>query len=103
MAKLPFYSQVFTFRPTGLHRQARRRGTVLHVVAGSLILLCGCAALAVDYGILISDKNHLQRVCDAAALGGATKLTDTTAATNTARLVAGQNKFVDDNINDLSI
>lgn len=103
MAKFPFYNQVFTSRPAGLQRQTRRRGTVLHVVAGALILLCGCAALVVDYGILIADKNHLQRVCDAAALGGATKLTDTVAATTTAQLVAGQNQFVDDNINDLSI
>lgn len=65
-----------------------RRGTILHVVAFSLILIGGCAALAVDYSILIADKNQLQRAVDAAALGGATELPATTPARNKAELVA---------------
>lgn len=84
-------------------RHARRKGSVLYFVSGALVTLLGCMALAVDYGVLIADKNYLQRVCDASALGGATALPGTTLATSTARLVAAQNRFVDDAGNDLFI
>jgi hypothetical protein len=43
-------------------------------MAVSMVFLLGCAALAVDYGLLVADANRLQRSCDAAALGGAMKL-----------------------------
>jgi hypothetical protein len=82
--------------------RARRRGSVIHVVAGSLILLLGCASLAVDYGILVSDKNQLQRVCDAAALAGALKLPDTSKATTQAEIVAEHNRFKADSSNTIS-
>ncbi|HEY0076423.1 MAG TPA: Tad domain-containing protein [Abditibacteriaceae bacterium] len=102
MTKLPLYSSIFPSRPAQLQRHTPRRGTVMHVVAGSMVMLCGCAALAVDYGILISDKNQLQRACDAAALGGATHLPNTTDAQNKAALVAGLNRVPDDDTNDLT-
>jgi Flp pilus assembly protein TadG len=44
------------------------------MVALSLTGLLGFGALAVDYGMLVSDKNRLQRACDAAALAGASQL-----------------------------
>ena len=102
MTNSVFHSHAFKSRPLGLQRRGRRRGTIIHVIAGSIVLLCGCAALAVDYGILISDKNQLQRACDAAALGGATELPNTTAAQNKAELVARLNRVPDDNTNDLT-
>lgn len=82
--------------------RSARRGTILHVVAFSLILLGGCAALAVDYSILMADKNQLQRAVDAAALGGATELPNTTTARSKAELVARLNRVVDDGLNDLT-
>ncbi len=86
-----------------LKRRARRRGTVMYFVAGGLVMLMGAAALAVDYGVLVNDKNYLQRVCDAAALAGATKLPETDGATNFARMTATQNRFTDDANNDMAI
>lgn len=84
-------------------RHARRKGSVLYFVSGAVVTLLGCMALAIDYGVLIADKNYLQRVTDASALGGATVLPDTAQATGTATLVAAQNRFVDDAGNDLVI
>ncbi len=84
------------------HGRTRRRGTILHVVAFSLILLGGCAALAVDYSVLMADKNQLQRAVDAAALGGATDLPNTINARNKAELVARLNRVSDDAANDLT-
>ena len=52
----------------------RRGGSVIVMVALSMGVIFGCAAIAVDYGVLVSDANQLQRACDAAALGGAQKL-----------------------------
>lgn len=46
----------------------RRGGAVTILVAGSMVVLCGMSALAVDYGLMVSTKNQLQRSCDAAAL-----------------------------------
>jgi Flp pilus assembly protein TadG len=80
-------------------RRNRRRGTILYFISGGLVMLLGAGALAVDYGVLINDKNHLQRVCDAAALAGATKLPDANAALSTARLVTAQNNFIENAAN----
>jgi hypothetical protein len=66
------------------------------------VLLLGCTALGVDYSILISDKNQLQRACDAAALAGASKLPDPTAAQTVAGRVAALNRVPDDDNNDVS-
>jgi Flp pilus assembly protein TadG len=52
-------------------RQSRRRGSVTLLVAGGVVMMCGFAALAVDYGRSVAMKNQLQRACDAAALAGA--------------------------------
>lgn len=83
-------------------RRSRRRGTVIHFLVFSFIVICGCAALAVDYGVLISDKNQLQRAVDAAALGGATELPNTSAAQSKAALLARLNRVPDDATNDLT-
>ena len=53
---------------------SRRRGSVLVIVAASLLALMGFCAISVDYGISVTEKNRLQRTCDAAALAGASQL-----------------------------
>ena len=52
----------------------RRGGGVVVIVTLSLTVLMGVCALVVDYGLLVNDKNRLQRGCDAAALAGASQL-----------------------------
>ena len=52
-------------------RLNRRRGSVMVLMSLLLLVLLGCAGLAVDYGVLLSDKNRLQRAADAGALAGA--------------------------------
>lgn len=79
---------------------SKRRGSVLPLVALSITVLLGAAALSVDYAVLLSDKNQLQRACDASALAGAAYLkrsSDEAANTNNARqqamLVASLNNL----------
>lgn len=60
-------------RPTN----RRRGGSVVVIAALSLVALTGMSALAVDYGMMVSDANRLQRACDASALAGATYLKST--------------------------
>ncbi len=55
-------------------RAARRQGHLLLITAASSVFLMACAALAVDYGLLVADANRMQRACDAAALAGAARL-----------------------------
>lgn len=52
----------------------KRRGSVTIIMAGGTTFLMACAAMAVDYGLLVADANRLQRACDAAALAGAAQL-----------------------------
>lgn len=55
-------------------KERRRSGSIVVVVAMSLVMLMGCAAISVDYGVLVTDANNLQRACDAAATAGANEL-----------------------------
>lgn len=80
-----------------------RRGAVVVIVALSMTVLLGMGALVVDYGLMVSDKNRLQRGCDAAALAGASQLKmtgddarDTAQARLVATRVAAQNNVVVD-------
>jgi len=66
-------------------------GAVIVLVALALVVLMGCVALVVDFGVMFSNKSNLQNVADAAALAGAQDLTNTTAATITARNYAQLN------------
>lgn len=60
----------------GSHRTAgrRRRGAVVVLVMISLVVIFGCAALAVDLTMLYSAQTELQRSADAAALAAALEL-----------------------------
>ena len=51
--------------------QVNSRGSVLILVAISLVVFIGIAALAIDIGHLSTTRNELQNVADAAALAGA--------------------------------
>ena len=53
------------------------RGQILVLVAISLVVLLGFAALAIDVGYFYHTKNQLQGAADAAALAGAAKLDGT--------------------------
>jgi Flp pilus assembly protein TadG len=100
-----------TFLPASEYsarHRSRRRGSVTLIAALGIVVILGAGALAVDYSILLSDRNRLQRACDAAALAGASQLkltdndnTDTTNARNVALTVAGQNN-VTLNANDIT-
>lgn len=76
---------------------ARRGGSVMFLVAVGIVVFLGAGALAVDYGLLVNDKNVMQRACDAAALAGASRLKLTNDAYDTAQAsalaidVAGRN------------
>lgn len=77
--------------------QSKRTGNILIVILIVIVPLMGFGALAVDYGVLINDKNRLQRACDAAALAAAQELkvsndsADTQSATAMAIATAKQN------------
>lgn len=62
--------------PRSLQRAIREdeRGTALALVAISLVVLLGMAALAIDLGLLFEARNQAQRSADAAALAGASAL-----------------------------
>ena len=54
----------------------RRRGVVAVFVVMLLVSLMGFAALTVDVGTMYNVKSDLQHAADAAAIAGATALTD---------------------------
>lgn len=53
------------------NRTSDRRGAVLMIVAGSLVVLLGIAALAIDLGIMYTARSEAQRAADAGAHAGA--------------------------------
>ena len=84
-------------------RRSRRAGATIILMALMMTSLLGFGALAVDYGLMVSDANRVQRACDAAALAGATELVktgtnvaaiaiDTTNARALAVVVAARNQ-----------
>ncbi len=73
-------------------RGARRKGNVVVFTALGLVTLLGFCAFAGDYGLLVWNKNQLQKACDAAALAGAMELPLYPAkADEAARATAQQN------------
>lgn len=55
-------------------RDHRRRGTVVPLVAVSMVTLVGFAALAIDVGMLYDARAELQRTADATAMAAAAEL-----------------------------
>ncbi len=78
--------------------KTRRTGNIVVILLLTLVPVMGIGALAVDYGLLINDKNRLQRACDASSLAAAQELkvsgndnTDTNKAKTVAIATAAQN------------
>jgi uncharacterized membrane protein len=57
-----------------LRKNAYRRGTILPLVAISLVGLCRFVALAIDIGMIVAAKTDCQNAADAAAMTGARNL-----------------------------
>ena len=55
----------------GRSRRLQERGSTLVIVAGSMIVLLGVAALAIDLVSFYAVRAEAQRAADSAALGGA--------------------------------
>ena len=90
-------------------RRSQNQGSITVVMAISMVFILGCAALSVDYGLLVADANRLQRACDAGALAGAIKLkatgvdvTDEYNAKVEAQTIARRNG-VAVNFNDINV
>lgn len=58
----------------------RRQGSVMIIVAMSIILIMGIVALVIDYGVFLVEKNNLQYGMDAAVLAGIKELPDSEQA-----------------------
>ncbi len=91
-------------------RRGRRRGSVLPLVACSMVGLCGFVALAVDVGMIVTARTEAQNAADAAALSGARALDgrtgwDTTVAEAAARGAVGVNTVLGTSVdlNDVTI
>lgn len=80
---------------TARGRRSDRRGAVLPIVAASVVVLLGIAALAIDLGIMYTARSEAQRAADAGAHAGAGLLSlapnDEAGAREQARLYAQQN------------
>ena len=67
-----------------LKRLKGESGQSAILIALSLVLLCGFAALAIDIGVLSVDQGQLQNAADAAAMAAAWDLPSASAAESTA-------------------
>jgi len=78
-----------------LPRAERRHGVVLVLVAVSLVAILGIVAMALDAGLLFSQRRGLQAAADAAALAAAIDLfknpSDRATAVSDAQSVALSN------------
>jgi len=68
-----------------------QRGSVLTLLAASMMMLVGFASLAIDGGYLYALQSKLQATADAAALAGANRLPDPAAVTIAAMDYTGKN------------
>ena len=69
--------------------QVNQKGAVTVLVVILMVVLLGCAALAVDMGHLYVIRTELQRTADAAALAGASQLPSLEATRAEAKTYAG--------------
>jgi hypothetical protein len=86
-----------------------RRGISLVLLAVSLVVLMGMAALAIDLGMLQKARAEAQRAADAAALAGAsafledqTRAQESTLAVSRARVVADTNTMMGIKVDSLT-
>src|SRR5206468_8105748 len=57
-----------------LNSRRRREGIIIPLAAVSLVVILAIAAIALDGGMLLSERRHAQAVADAAALAAAIDL-----------------------------
>ncbi len=69
---------------------ARRRGTILPLLAVSLVALCGFVALSIDVGMMAVAKTQAQNAADLAALSGARSLDGSPSSNLTAATANAQ-------------
>ena len=74
---------MFTKIISDLNSHKRKTGNIIIIVLLILVPLMGFGALAVDYGVLVNDKNRLQRACDASALAAVQELKVSNDSTDT--------------------
>src|SRR5262249_5675252 len=99
----PFHGNTKETNVLHAHLRQGRPGVVVPMVALSLIGLLGFTAIAVDGGLLLTNRRHVQTAADAAALAAAIELfqnsptgTDTSGnAAASARKTAADNGFTD--------
>jgi Flp pilus assembly protein TadG len=89
---------MFTKKIVDFNSRKRKSGNIVVMLLLTLVPIMGFGALAVDYGVLVLDKAHLQCACDAASLAAAQELkktgndaTDTENATTVAIATAREN------------
>jgi Flp pilus assembly protein TadG len=68
-----------------------RRGTILPLVAMSIVVLCGFIALAVDVGMMMTARTQCQNAADAAALAGCRTLDGTSTGNVSGATTQAQN------------
>src|ERR1700731_2387306 len=85
-------------------RHASRRGTVSVLVAVCLTIMLGIVAIALDGGMLLTERRHAQAVADAAALAAASDLylgnSVNTAQQSALRSAAG-NGYANDGVTSI--
>lgn len=87
---------------TALHRHLRQDAGYVLALGGMLIIpLMIAVGFAVDVGAWYSRAGQLQKVADAASLGGVVWMPDQAAAESAARTVLGRNGFPDTDGDDL--
>lgn len=79
-------------RPTMLPRTRdirlrSRDGATLPIVAICIVMIIGCAAIAVDLGMLYNTRSEAQRAADAGALAGAAALASFTPPNDSIQMV----------------
>jgi hypothetical protein len=100
---LPHSSQLLYPRGRGVGLR-RRRGSVSGFVAICLTLLVAIVAIALDGGLLLSERRHAQAVADAAALAAASDLylgNSATTAQQSALSTAAANGYTNDGVSSV--
>jgi len=80
--------------------RSREHGQILALFSIGLIVLLGFMALAVDVGLLWSDRRQMQTAADAAAEAGAVALRQGNDVTTAARDASGLNSYTDGGVVD---
>jgi hypothetical protein len=71
-----------------------RSGATIPIVAVSLAMLVGCAAIAIDIAMLLDSRAEAQRAADSAALAGASALLDLKAEPQNVQEAAAEARAV---------